>query len=134
DRGRRLTAESAWRGRVHRYHITCRPRNGPVTIEPAMKLTAQEMLRQLGAGVGIAQVCEAAAITRRDFDAWWKNECARRVPAATGQRQLTGLKANVRIERDKWGIAHVHADHERDLFLGFGYAVAQDRLFQLDYL
>src|SRR5262249_4495265 len=32
------------------------------------------------------------------------------------------------------GVPHIEADNDRDLFLAFGYVVAQDRLFQLDYL
>ena len=35
---------------------------------------------------------------------------------------------------DRYGVPHVHADSDADLFFGFGYATAQDRLFQLDYL
>lgn len=92
------------------------------------------MLRRLGNGDGIAKVCEAAAITRSDFDAWWRAECQRRVPSTLGVRQIGGLQRKVRIERDRWGIAHVHGDNDRDVFFGFGYATAQDRLFQLDYL
>ena len=99
-----------------------------------MKLTSQEMLRQLGNGDTIAKVCESAGVDRSDFDAWWRAECERRVPSAQGTRAITGLERQVRIERDTLGIPHIHADTERDLFFGFGYATAQDRLFQLDYL
>ena len=49
-------------------------------------------------------------------------------------KTLAGLQGPVRIVRDRWGIPHVDADNDRDLFFGFGYATAQDRLFQLDYL
>ena len=42
--------------------------------------------------------------------------------------------SEVSIERDRWGIPHIYADHDTDLFFAFGYAMAQDRLFQLDYL
>ena len=59
---------------------------------------------------------------------------ARRVPSAQGSHKLGGVKASVRIERDRHGIPHIHADNDCDLFFGFGYATAQDRLFQLDYL
>jgi len=38
------------------------------------------------------------------------------------------------IRRDARGVPHVQAEREGDLFVGYGYAVAQDRLFQLDYL
>src|SRR5687768_12317299 len=103
-------------------------------IENDMKLTTQEMLRRLGNGDSIANVCEAAGMDRAAFDAWWKAECQRRLPPTQGTRKLAGLARSVRIERDARGIPHVHADNDRDLFFGFGYAVAQDRLFQLDHL
>ena len=35
---------------------------------------------------------------------------------------------------DRWGIAHIHADQPYDLGVGLGYAVAQERLWQLDYM
>jgi penicillin amidase len=92
------------------------------------------MLRRLGTGESIAKVCEEAGIARNEFNAWWRAECRRRVPASQDSRKVGGLKSNVRIERDRWGIPHIHAENERDLFFGFGYATAQDRLFQLDYL
>ena len=45
-----------------------------------------------------------------------------------------GRGAGVSIERDRWGIPHIVAQRRADLWLGFGYAMAQDRLFQMDYL
>ncbi|GAA2796309.1 penicillin acylase family protein [Saccharopolyspora taberi] len=36
------------------------------------------------------------------------------------------------IVRDTWGTPHVYASTRRDLFRGYGYSVAEDRLFQLD--
>jgi penicillin amidase len=92
------------------------------------------MLGQLGSGESIAKVCVGAGIARSEFDEWWRTECQRRVPSAQGAHALAGLQRPVRIERDTWGIPHIHADNDRDLFFGFGYATAQDRLFQLDYL
>ncbi|MGG4774640.1 penicillin acylase family protein [Paenalcaligenes sp. Me52] len=38
----------------------------------------------------------------------------------------------VEINRDAYGVPHVFADSNYGLFYGYGYAVAQDRLFQLD--
>lgn len=98
-----------------------------------MKLSSQEVLGRLGNGAPIAELCDAAGLTRGDFDAWWRAECLRRVPPAHGSRHAA-VAAHVRIERDPLGIPHVHADNEPDLFFGFGFATAQDRLFQLDYL
>lgn len=36
------------------------------------------------------------------------------------------------IIRDNWGVPHVYADDSFSLFAGFGYAVAQDRLYQME--
>ncbi len=98
-----------------------------------MRLASKEILRRLGAGESIAAVCEAAGISREAFDAWWRDEAAARVPAQGGPRRVPGGML-AEIQRDEWGIPHVYADTDEALFLGFGYAVAQDRLFQLDWL
>lgn len=45
-----------------------------------------------------------------------------------------GVGGPVRIVRDRAGVPHVLADRPRDLFFGCGLALAQDRLWQLDYL
>jgi hypothetical protein len=39
-----------------------------------MKLTSQQLLHQLGNGASIVGVCEAAGMTRSEFDIWWKAE------------------------------------------------------------
>src|SRR5262249_52342941 len=38
------------------------------------------------------------------------------------------------ILRDRLGVPHIHAEQTHDLFFAYGYATAQDRLWQLDYL
>jgi penicillin amidase len=98
-----------------------------------MKLSTREMLQRLGAGEGIEAVCAAAGMGRAAFDAWWKMEAAARVPAMTGRRGAS-VHAAVRIDRDRLGIPTIHAASDDDLFFGLGYAMAQDRLFQLDFL
>jgi penicillin amidase len=90
-------------------------------------------LRQLGDGAAIASICDTAGIARAEFDAWWKNETAGRVPSMTGTRRVA-VRHSVRIERNQRGIPSIFAESDEDLFFGFGYALAQDRLFQLDYL
>ncbi|MCI0684431.1 MAG: penicillin acylase family protein [Gemmataceae bacterium] len=99
-----------------------------------MTVSSREVLLRLGLGESIADVCAAAGWSRARFDDWWRDECRQRVPATTGSQRVGGIHKGVRIERDRFGIPHVSADNNRDLFFGFGYAVAQDRLFQLDYL
>jgi len=98
-----------------------------------MNLTSRDILRRLGAGEPIAAVCAAAGLTRAQFDAWWQAEARARVPNPGGQGRAA-VNHPVRIERDRWGIPSIYAESDDDLFFGFGYALAQDRLFQLDYL
>src|SRR5688500_7303880 len=49
-----------------------------------------------------------------------------------GQLQLTGLEQPVEVLRDRWGIAHIYAQNQHDLFFAQGFVAAQDRLFQID--
>jgi len=98
-----------------------------------MKIADKEILRQLGAGTPISAVCATAGCSREDFDQWWQACAARRVPDTSGEI-LAPVTAGARIERDRHGIPHIQADNDHDLFLAFGYAMAQDRLFQMDYL
>lgn len=43
-----------------------------------------------------------------------------------------GLDGPVEILRDPWGIPHIYARSERDLFFAQGFQAARDRLFQLE--
>ena len=43
-----------------------------------------------------------------------------------------GLSAPVEIVTDRWGISHIYAENEHDLFFAQGYAAARDRLFQFE--
>ena len=46
--------------------------------------------------------------------------------------EVPGLTAPVKIVRDKWGINHIYAENQRDLFFAQGFAAARDRLFQFE--
>ncbi|WP_167604784.1 penicillin acylase family protein [Maribellus sediminis] len=47
---------------------------------------------------------------------------------------LYGLKSEVEIMRDSHGVPHVYAENEDDLYRAVGFAMAQDRLWQMDLL
>src|ERR1700730_7459201 len=60
---------------------------------------------------------------------------------AAGQRKLTALSDTLRVSglnrpvdvlRDGWGINHIYAKTEHDLFFAQGYNAAKDRLFQFE--
>ncbi|MDF9800023.1 penicillin amidase [Catalinimonas alkaloidigena] len=46
--------------------------------------------------------------------------------------KLEGLQAPVEVYRDPWGINHIYAENEHDLFFAQGYCAARDRLFQFE--
>lgn len=54
---------------------------------------------------------------------------ARPAPAAENARQ-----GAVAIKRDAYGVPHVYADTTYGIFYGFGYALAEDQLFQMEML
>jgi penicillin G amidase len=49
-----------------------------------------------------------------------------------GELRVPGLRHAVRVQRDQWGVAHIYAESEEDLFFAQGFVVAQDRLFQME--
>ena len=56
------------------------------------------------------------------------------LPQTDGRLEITGLTAEVEIIRDKWGVPHIMARNKKDLFMAVGYVMAQDRLFQMDFM
>jgi penicillin amidase len=45
---------------------------------------------------------------------------------------VRGLSYPVEIARDRWGVSHIYARTEGDLFFAQGYSAARDRLFQFE--
>ncbi|MGE4631397.1 MAG: penicillin acylase family protein, partial [Pseudohongiellaceae bacterium] len=45
---------------------------------------------------------------------------------------IEGLDQPVEILKDHWGISHIYAQTEHDLFFAQGYSAARDRLFQFE--
>jgi hypothetical protein len=96
-----------------------------------MQRANRELLRRLVAGESIDALCRDTGWSREEIDQWWRREAAGRAPRCTGE-VTAAVKKDMSIERDRWGIPHIFAESEADLWFGFGYAMAQDRLFQLD--
>ncbi len=55
-------------------------------------------------------------------------------PVRSGELQLPGLSAPVTVTFDEFGIPHIVADNDNDMYRAFGYIHAQDRLFQMDLI
>ncbi len=50
----------------------------------------------------------------------------------SGTLTARGLSRPVRVLRDRWGVAHIYAQNQHDLFFAQGFVAAQDRLFQME--
>jgi len=96
------------------------------------------ILRQLGDGAPLATVLGEHGLSPASWDESWQAELRRRAPALDGTRRIhatargRNLAGTVHIVRDRRGFPHVRASREPDLFFGYGFAMAQDRLFQMD--
>ena len=60
------------------------------------------------------------------------DEGPKTVALTSGELHVPGLKQPVRVLRDRWGVAHIYAGNQHDLFFAQGVVAAQDRLFQME--
>jgi penicillin amidase len=56
----------------------------------------------------------------------------RRLPQIQGTLSLPGLRRQVEVIRDRWGVPHIYASNAHDLFFAQGVVHAQDRLWQME--
>lgn len=54
------------------------------------------------------------------------------LPRTDGTQHLPGFADRVEILRDRWGVPHIYARSNSDLFAALGYVHAQDRLWQME--
>jgi len=57
----------------------------------------------------------------------------RSFPVENGAIAISGIQAEVTVQRDQWGIPHIYAANSHDLFMAQGYIHAQDRFWQMDF-
>ena len=56
----------------------------------------------------------------------------RPLPKTKGRVRLEGLHESVEVIRDRYGVPHIYAQNEDDLFFAQGYVHAQERLWQME--
>jgi penicillin amidase len=71
--------------------------------------------------------CTAAAVAEPTV-----SDARQTLAALSGELHLQGLTQPVRVLRDRWGVAHIYAKSQHDLFFAQGVVAAQDRLFQME--
>jgi penicillin amidase len=57
----------------------------------------------------------------------------RSFPNTEGVIQIPGLYAPIEVYRDSFGIPHIYASSEHDLFMAQGFVHAQDRFWQMEF-
>jgi len=65
---------------------------------------------------------------------WLQHTLKKSLPQTSGELVLQGLNQDVEIIRDTFGVPHIYAKNEPDLYFALGYAMAQDRLWQMEFL
>jgi penicillin amidase len=63
----------------------------------------------------------------------WHRLLKRPLPKTRGSLSVQGLESRVTIARDKFGVPRIEARSSNDLCFGHGFAIAQDRLWQLEF-
>lgn len=58
----------------------------------------------------------------------------RGLPDYNADIELSGIAEEITVFRDEYGIPHIYAQNEEDLYRAVGYCMAQDRLWQMDLL
>ena len=54
------------------------------------------------------------------------------VPSYEGTMTVEGLRSKVEVRTDDYGIPHLFADNDNDLFFAQGYITARERMFQME--
>ncbi|MFX1323633.1 MAG: penicillin acylase family protein [Promethearchaeota archaeon] len=54
-------------------------------------------------------------------------------PPLSGSEKVEGIKENVEILWDKWGIPHIYAESTNDVYYALGYVHASHRLWQMEF-
>lgn len=84
---------------------------------------------------GELQLDDAAGrlgITRRALSNLKRRYLKSKLPVLSGEIQAP-LDALAKVMRDRWGVVHIAANAVADCYTALGYAMAQDRLWHLDF-
>jgi penicillin amidase len=98
-----------------------------------MSIAEAGILSGLANGESLTEIAARSGAAVTEVQRVWQDLLRRKLPPASAS--LTGAVGGpVEILRDSYGVPHIFAAGERDLFFGLGFAMAQDRLWQMDFL
>ena len=120
SRGREAPRSTATRARADRGDMAVRGQTG--------------RLRRTRFGTRWLLACALLVLASGSVLVLWLDARGKREgrhPQIEGELSVTGLKAPLRILRDRGGVPHVRAESRRDAWFGLGFVHAQDRLGQM---
>ena len=79
--------------------------------------------------IGLVSLCVAVQAFGDNARA---TDADKALAVVSGNLHVAGLHKPVRVLRDKWGVAHIYAANQHDLFFAQGVIASQDRLFQME--
>jgi penicillin amidase len=97
---------------------------------PTLHYNPELMLRRMG--VFLVSFLAVAALTAQRAPESLNAKVHDSLSRTRGKLVAPGLKEPVNVLRDRWGVAHIYAKNQHDLFFAQGFVVAQDRLFQME--
>jgi penicillin G amidase len=101
-------------------------RTAATRVVPRVMPGAMREHRGTLAGAGVAAL---AATTAAGL--WWQL-FRRPLPQTRGRLRASGLRGEVLVRRDRWGVPHIRAGNRHDLWFAQGFCQGQDRLWQLE--
>ena len=85
-----------------------------------------------GAATWTADLPASAAQTKVSTASDLAKQARAALAQTSGRIELAGLAKPVEVIRDSWGVAHIYAQTQEDLFFAQGFVAAQDRLWQME--
>lgn len=79
-----------------------------------------------------AVLCSAFLVGQQSNESDLAARAEKANPPISGELKIAGLERPVKVTRDNWGVAHIYAANQHDLFFAQGFVAAQDRLFQME--
>ena len=110
---------------VHGGNATLSARTFAIIREKSLKFLWMFLLL---AGASICIVHVRASDQRNRF----QEQVNASLSAVRGTLKARGLQQPVEVLRDRWGVPHIYAQNQHDLFFAQGFVAAQDRLFQME--
>src|SRR3954468_17795825 len=86
------------------------------------------LMRRAAIATGLGAVFAAGT-----FAVLWQRLLRRPLPQTKGTISIGDITAPIEIARDRWGVPHVTAQTDEDLWFGQGFCHGQDRLWQMDF-